>query len=162
MVAVLVTIEMTVSVSKSVDTLTTFTPVKMVVVVLKVAVTAVFVAVTVFVTRTVEVTVSGEAGTVFTGVETDCMRIVSGGNVVVNVIVLIAVLAEVVASLVVHLTVVRVEEPSVVVKSALTLSNRAKKSKPSKIIMQCELKSSERVFGADQKIDEKVKTSLKP
>lgn len=76
--------------------------------------------------------------------------------------VLMAVLAEVVANFVVHLTVVRMEEPTVIVRSALTLSNRAKKSKTLKTIVQCELEDSRHTLCADEKVGEKVKTSLKP
>lgn len=73
------------------------------------------------------------------------------------VVVLIVVLAEVVASLVVHLTVVKVVEPTVIVKSALTLSNRAKKIKNLNISMQRELKNSQHILCADKKVDEKLR-----
>ena len=95
--------------------------------------------------------------TVVTGVETNWIRTVSGGNVVVVVVVLIVVLAEVVASLVVHLTVVRVVEPTVIVKSALTLSRRPKKTKILNIIVQHDLKYSQHILRADKKVDERLR-----
>ena len=91
-------------------------------------------------TGTVEVTIDSGPVTVFTGVETGRMRIISGSNVIVDVIVLIAVFAEVVARFVAHLTELKVEEPTVIVKSAVTWSNMARMRKIWKIITECELK----------------------
>lgn len=137
---VLDTVEATISVEKMVTPLTMVETLTTVVVVLKVPVTAAFVVVTVVVTGTVEVTVDGGPVTVFTGVEVDRMRIISGSNVVVDFVVLIAVLAEVVASFVTHLTELKVEEPTVFVKSALTWSNMARKKNMWKIMMECKSK----------------------
>ena len=154
-VVVLVTEEVTVSVVKSVTKFTTVVTVTMVVVVLNMPVTAALVVITVVVTGTVEVTVDGGPVTVFTGVETDRMRTISGDTVVVAVVALIAVLAEVIANFVAHLTVLKVEELTVRVRSALTFSNRAKKRISLKIIMQRESENSKDLETRCRSRDEK-------
>lgn len=120
---VLFTVELTGSVIKPVETFTTVATLTIVVVVLNVPINAAFVVVTVVVTGTVEVTVDAGPVTIFTGVETGKMRTISGSNAVVDVVVFIAVLAEVVASFIAYITVVKVEEPTLVVKSTLTLQD---------------------------------------
>lgn len=111
------------------------TTLTMVVVVLQVSVTAALVVTTVVVTGTVEVTVDAETVIDFTGMEAARITTISGGPVVVDVVVLIDVLAEARASFVLHLSMVNVEKPTVIVKSALTFSNRAKKKKNWNIII---------------------------
>lgn len=134
LVEVLLTVVVTVEVSKTVTALVMVATLTTVVVVLK-SDTAVPVVVTIVVIGTMEVTVDAEAVTDVTGTEEDKIKRISGSSVIVEVVVLMDVLAELPTNFVVHWSVDKVEELIVTVKSALTFSKRVKRRRSSRIIV---------------------------